>query len=174
MSVTLLAALFGALTQFYPVAVPNNMTTPQSATFALWGFAVHEGKHDTNTTVPLYMSETPRTRAAALIRFTAPTTGLCTAYELSTRQHDGRIHRIGPLSISFNPFPDNAIPVQSGKPVKIMVVLFSADDIRHRSLPLTTNHRTVGVECVRGKDGEIFYSRLYRIDPANGSAPVEG
>ena len=88
-------AILGALFQFHQVPVPQNMASPQVPSFELAGFQVRDGR-DTDTETPQYISETQVMRAAVLIRFTAPATGLCNAYELSTPQDDGKIHRIGP------------------------------------------------------------------------------
>jgi hypothetical protein len=166
----LLAALFGTLVQFYEIPVPVNIVSPQTPSFALAGFKVHYGGRDTDADAPQYLSETERMRAAALIRFKAPTTGLCSAYELSTPGQDGRVHRIGPLPVLLNPNFDNTIPIRSGLDVKIMVLLYDARDIQENGLPLQIEHRTVGVECVRGTDGHIFFSRLYRVDPSRVKA----
>jgi hypothetical protein len=111
-------------------------------------------------------------RAAALIRFMAPATGLCSAYELSTQQDDGKIHRIGPLHVALNPNSDNTFPVEKNRPIKALVILFDAKDIEDQALPLDTKHRTLGVECVRASDGEVFFSQLYHIDPVKIEAPT--
>ena len=49
--------------------------------------------------------------------------------------------------------------------MKALVILFDARDIEKQSLPLDVRHRTLGIECVRGSDGEVFFSQLYHIDP---------
>jgi hypothetical protein len=168
-----LIALFGALLEFHRVPVPPNMASPQTASFQLAGFQIHERGRDTDTDQPQYLSETVQMRAAALIRFIAPADGVCNAYELSSTQDDGTVHRIGPLHVELNPNPDNTFPVKSGANIKAMVVLFNARDIARRALPLTAEHRTVGIECVRDGDGEIFYSELYRVDPEQFTAPTQ-
>ena len=159
------AALFGLLLQFHQVPVPEHMASPQKPTFALAGFAVHEDADDTDVELPQYLSTTEANRAAALIRFAAPVTGLCNAYEVSTLQADGTVHRIGPLRLMRNPYPEDMIPVRAGTRVKAMVALYNADDIRSQHLPLSAEHRTIGVVCVRASDGEIFYSQLYGVEP---------
>ncbi|MGH7684938.1 MAG: hypothetical protein ACREMT_11380, partial [Vulcanimicrobiaceae bacterium] len=150
----------------------SNMASPQVPSFELAGFQVHEGGHDTDTQSPQYLSETEKMRAVALIRFTAPATGLCNAYELSTQQDDGKIHRIGPLHVAVNPNSDNTFPVEKQKAVKALVVLFDAQDVQAQALPLDIDHRTLGVECVRGSDGEVFFSQLYHVDPVKIEAPT--
>lgn len=165
-------AILGALLEFHQVPVPANMASPQVATFELAGFRVQDGGHDTDTQTPQYLSETEKMRAVALIRFTAPATGLCNAYELSTPQDDGKIHRIGPLHVALNPNADNTFPVEQRRAVKTLVILFDAHDIEAQALPLDIRHRTLGIECVRGSDGEIFFSQLYHIDPTAVETPT--
>lgn len=157
-------AILGALFELHQVPVPGNMASPQVPSFELAGFQVRDGR-DTDTETPQYVSETQKMRAAVLIRFTAPATGLCNAYELSTLQDDGKIHRIGPLHVAVNPNADNTFPVEQRRAVKALVILFDARDIEKQSLPLDVRHRTLGIECVRGSDGEVFFSQLYHIDP---------
>src|SRR5579885_1391008 len=142
-------AVLGAFLEFHQVPVPANMASPQVPSFELAGFQVRDGR-DTDTETPQYISETQKMRAAALIRFTAPATGLCNAYELSTPQDDGKIHRIGPLNVAVNPNADNTFPVEGRRAAKALVILFDARDIERQSLPLDVRHRTLGVECVRG------------------------
>ena len=164
-------AILGSLLEFHQVPVPPNMASPQVPTFELAGFQVRDGGHDTDTKTPQYLSGTQKMRAAALIRFTAPATGLCNAYELSTLQDDGKIHRIGPLHVALNPNADNTFPVEQHRDVKTLVILFDARDVEEQSLPLDIRHRTLGIECVRGSDGEVFFSQLYHIDPVEVEVP---
>ncbi|GEM_PF-3958224 len=165
-------AILGAALEFHRVPVPVNIVSPQVPSFELAGFRVHEGGHDTDTHVPQYLSETEKMRAAALIRFRAPATGLCSAYELSKPQEDGKIHRIGPLRVALSPNPDNTFQVQLHHFVKTLVILYDAQDIQDNALPLDIHHRTLGIECVRGSDGEIFFSQLYHIDPIETERPT--
>jgi hypothetical protein len=50
--------------------------------------------------------------------------------------------------------------------------LYDAQDIQDNALPLDIHHRTLGIECVRGRDGEVFFSQLYHIDPVKIERPT--
>jgi hypothetical protein len=50
--------------------------------------------------------------------------------------------------------------------------LYDAQDIQDNALPLEIHHRTLGIECVRGRDGEVFFSQLYHIDPVKIERPT--
>ncbi len=166
------AFTFGALVAFSAISAPANMQEPKTVpTFALQGFLVNEGGHDSDADAPVYMAETDKTRAAALIRWTAKTDGLCSVYELTKQQDDGTVHRWGPVHVEADPYPDNGIAVQADQEVKVMAVLDDEDDITSENLPLDPLHRTIGVVCVDGS-GVVSYSSLHHIDPDPYPAPT--